>query len=173
MNKLIYLLPIAAACIGCSHKTASTAADSQQTINYTATIQYTDNRGGATGGSKYLPKASAFRMSGDYAGNVAVTLGSDGKLIYFPAPSDISRHSKPTDLGDGWWLNNQGISENSVFTRYTFEEYSQLPAAPSAEDLKKAIIPGARILKMVRLPYTVDQAAAHTEEIKEYLRNEK
>lgn len=99
-----------------------------------------------------LPKPTAFRMSGDYSDNVAITLDSQGNLVYFPDPRDISADSKPTPLGDGWWLNRQGLSGNSVFTRYTFEEYSKLEHVPSIKELKAAIIPGAKVTQIRVLP---------------------
>lgn len=95
-----------------------------------------------------LPKETAFKMSGDYQNNVAITLTPDGTITYFPAPTDITEQSRPVSLGDGWWLNRQGISPNSVFTRYTFEEYSKLKQVPTLQQLKDAIIPGARVTEM-------------------------
>ncbi len=94
------------------------------------------------------PKPTAFRMSGDYADNVAVTLDAQGNLTYFPDPRDITADSKPVPLGDGWWLNRQGLSGNSVFTRYTFEEYSKLKQVPSIKELKASIIPGAKVTQI-------------------------
>lgn len=116
-----------------------------------------------------LPKASAFRMSGDYAGNVAISLDSQGNLTYFPAPSDISTSSAPLQLADGWWLNRQGIGINSVFTKYTFAEYAALPNVPTIEELKASIIPGARVTEVISLPYPVGQAEANIAGINEFL----
>ena len=118
-----------------------------------------------------MPKATAFKMSGDYANNVAITIGADGRLTYFPAPSDITKASAPTSLGNGWYLNNQGLSANSVFTKYTFEEYSKLPSVPSAEELKAAVIPGARVEDMVQLPYSIGDARNNIQGIKDYIKN--
>lgn len=101
--------------------------------------------------SNYIPKPTAFKMSGDYSNNVAITLDANGNVIYFPAPSDITPESRPVSLGDGWWLNRQGISPSSVFTRYTFEEYSKLQTVPTIKELKAAIIPGARVTEWKNL----------------------
>ena len=49
----------------------------------------------------------------------------------------------PFPLVDGWWLDRQGIGKGYQFTRYTFEEYSQLKETPSAETLLESVIPGA------------------------------
>lgn len=115
-------------------------------------------------------KASAFKMTGDYSNNVAVTLNADGSLAYYPAPSDITPNSRPVELTNGWWLNRQGLSPNSVFTRYTFEEYAKLPSVPSQEEIKNAIIPGARVSEMKVLPYPAGEAMQHLSEIKEELK---
>lgn len=103
-------------------------------------------------------KASAFRMSGDYSNNVAVTLNANGGLAYYPAPSDISATSAPKALGDGWWLNRQGLGPNSVFTKWTFEEYHALPSTPSQAEILGAIIPGATVTEFRQLPVSASKA---------------
>lgn len=116
-----------------------------------------------------IPKATAFKMNGNYADNVAVTLDAAGNLVYFPAPGDITANSAPLDLGEGWWLNRQGLGQNSVFTTYTFADYAALPQAPSPEQIKAAIIPGSEVVEMVVLPFTVSEAPAKIDEIKVFL----
>ena len=116
-----------------------------------------------------MPKATAFQMNGDYADNVAITLNADGSLAYYPAPTDISAASRPVDLGNGWWLNRQGISDRSVFTRYTFEEYSKLKSVPSPEELKKAIIPGSAVMLMQELPVPASEAMQQLDSLRRYV----
>lgn len=126
-------------------------------------------------GGKYvdaLPNATAFRMSGDYSNNVAVTLSPQGELLYFPAPSDITAYSAPQELVDGWWLNNQGLGPNSVFTKYTFAEYAALPDVPSPEQIKMSVIPGAKVTQFIELPMKVGETRGNLEEVKAYLKNE-
>ena len=106
----------------------------------------------------YMPKATAIQMSGDYSNNVAVTFDADGNLRYYPAPSDITASSRPVDMGDGWWLNTQGISAGSVFTTWTFDEYVALEKTPSTDEIKAAVIPGATVTAMRTLPYTLSEA---------------
>lgn len=117
-----------------------------------------------------LPNATAFRMSGDYANNVAVTLGPNGQLTYFPAPTDITADSEPISLGNGWWLNCQGIGQNSVFTKYTFAEYASLATVPTPEQIKASIIPGARVTQMVELPFKASEAVNNIDEVKKYIK---
>ena len=121
--------------------------------------------------SNMIPNATAFRMNGDYANNVAVTLSPSGELIYFPAPTDITADSAPQQLTDGWWLNNQGLGPNSVFTKYTFAEYAALPEAPSPQQIKQSIIPGASVTQFVELPVKVGNTQGNMEEIITYLKD--
>lgn len=110
---------------------------------------------------RQLPKATAFRIDGDYSNHVAVTLSPDGKLLYYPAPTDITPNSKPIQLADGWWLNRQGAPAGSVFLKYTFDEYAALPATPTQQELIKAIIPGARFTDFATLPISMTEAEAN------------
>lgn len=118
-----------------------------------------------------VPNATAFRMSGDYGNNVAVTLTPGGELQYFPAPSDITAYSEPISLGDGWWLNCQGLGPNSVFTKYTFAEYASLPQVPTPTQLKQAIIPGAKVTQFIELPMKLNDAVENLDAVKSYLKN--
>lgn len=118
----------------------------------------------------YIPKATAFKMNGDYADNVAITLNENGSIAYYPAPSDITESSRPIDLGNGWWLNRQGISDRSVFTRFTFDEYSKLKKAPSAKELKESVIPGSCITIMQELPFNINEAQNHIDSLRNYVK---
>ncbi len=147
---------------GCSKKTAE--IESPEVVMIPANRVIMDSRPYA------VLKATVFQMSGDYANNVAITLNSDGKVAYYPAPSDISASSAPVNLGGGWWLNRQGISANSVFTKYTFEEYSKLQKAPTPEELKEAVIPGAKVTRMVRTDIPASEASAKIKELKTFVK---
>lgn len=159
----ISALMIAATASGCSTsanragvEAASSAATAPVEI---ATPRRTLTDGGSA--SMAIPKAVAYRMTGDYANNVPITLTATGRIANYPAPSDITPSQKPVDLGNGWWLDRRGISDASVFTRYTYEEYSRLPQAPSPAELRKAIIPGARVVNATRLPMTLQDALSN------------
>ncbi len=107
-------------------------------------------------------KATLFKMSGDYSDKVAVTINPQGVLTYFPAPSDINLNTKPKYIGEGWWLNRQGLSENSVFTKWTFEEYAALDKVPTPAEIKQSIIPGARVTDFCRLSILASEAETMT-----------
>ena len=186
MKKKILCLLIMPGLMACSHKTLTTDSDKRDNpepaavvAGFPSQLENEDvpesilNKNTFISGNyqNMIPDATAFRMSGDYENNVAITLASDGTLTYFPAPSDITADSEPVALGDGWWLNCQGISPNSVFTKYTFAEYASLPSAPTPEQLKHSIIPGAKVTEFIELPVKADKALQNIEEIKAYIRN--
>lgn len=173
MKRLTMLLPAAALLAGCAGPHIYTPSD-KGAVTVSKPVLVSGDVNPQPLESRPLGmvlKASAFRMNGDYANNVAITLNHDGSVAYYPAPTDISDNSKPLDLGNGWWLNRQGISANSVFTKYTFADYRKLAAAPTPEQLKDAVIPGAHVVEMVRLPYPASEAQSHLNDIKEYLKS--
>lgn len=106
-----------------------------------------------------MPSAVAYRMSGEYADNVAITLSPDGRrIVSYPDPTDLTDASTPVPIGDGWYLSRCGISAGSVFTRYTYAAYRALEAPPSPETLMDSVIPGARVVAIQVLPLTPAQA---------------
>ena len=90
------------------------------------------------------PKAIVYKTVKNYAKFVPVTLDETRtRIISYPAPTDIYYEGKlavPTQLNNGYWLDNRGIGPNAAFTDYTYEEYSKLKEAPSLEILEKRII---------------------------------
>lgn len=120
-----------------------------------------------------LPKAQIYKMSGDYRLNVPITLGANGEITSFPAPSDIDPDRLPIIVADGYLLDRRGVSDNSVFTRYTYEEYSKLPQVPTLQQLKASIIPGARVTKVVVLPMNLDKALGNVKAVNEWIKQHK
>lgn len=112
-----------------------------------------------------MPRAVVYRMSGDYSQNVPVNLGPDGNITSYPAPSDL-RGAAPVAVGHGLWLDRRGVGPRSVFTRYTYREYMNLPEAPSPQQLRDAIIPGAHITSVYTLPMA---AGADSAEVAGYI----
>ncbi|MDE7180698.1 MAG: hypothetical protein K2N88_05820, partial [Muribaculaceae bacterium] len=150
MKKIAFLFSAAALLASCAQKNNVATAPQPEPLPVTEL---------SAGPALARLKASVFKMSGNYSDNVAVTLDSRGNLVYYPAPTDISAASRPVEIGEGWWLNRQGLGERSVFTRWTFDEYSKLPAAPSPEEIKAAILPGATVTEFRVLAIPASDAA--------------
>lgn len=120
--------------------------------------------------AEYVLKATIFKMSGNYGDKVAVSLSTDGQLTYYPAPSDLTAESAPLYIADGWWLNRQGLGANSVFTKWTFDEYRNLKTAPTPAEIKAAVIPGSGVTDFRRLPIPASEALSlPAESLKKYL----
>lgn len=147
----------------CSTKKQGVASDTTPTIEVRQSIK---------GGQDVMamPRATVFKMNGDYADKVAVTLNPDGTLAYYPAPTDITKNSSPYPLGDGWYLNRQGIGQNSVFTSYTFDDYRKLKQAPSHEEIIASIIPGSGVTDFRELPILASDAIKSPQLCKAYLK---
>lgn len=118
-----------------------------------------------------IPRAVVYRTNGDYADNVPVTVAADGTLLSYPAPGDVGAHSAPVRLADGLLLDRRGIGRGTVFTTYTYSDYSRLPEAPSAARLKAAIIAGSGISFRATLPMTLAEALADTAAVNDYIRS--
>lgn len=105
-------------------------------------------------GPAALPNARIYRTSTDVDKYVPVTVNPvDGRIMSYPAPTDITGASMPVVLKDGWLLDRRGISPDTRFVRYTYSEYHDLSEAPSTAQLLEAIIPDARVTEIVELPY--------------------
>ncbi len=180
MKKILYLVPVAAMIVGCSPKSNVANVSSGASVQTNQSAPSGSPTQGGTQAESHqeeipqaveLPadvadsrpnyvrlKATVFKMNGDYANNVAVTVGPNGNLTYFPAPSDLTAESAPVEIGEGWWLNRQGISANSVFTKYTFDEYRNLKSTPSPAEIKAMIIPGSEVTDFRQLVLPASEA---------------
>lgn len=150
---------LASGCHAAKTGNATHVGDGQENVPQLV-VQKIESEAHGRGTASFMPKAVAYRMSGPYADNVPVEINSAGDIVSYPAPSDLSEASMPIDLGDGWWLDRRGVSENSVFTRFTYAEYRALKQAPSLAELKEAILPDACVTQIYRLPMTTQQAVA-------------
>lgn len=80
---------------------------------------------------KALPHVYIYKTKADYSNLVPVTMNPERtRIISYPATSDIRPSAQPIPLIDGWYLDRRGIGPNTVFTDYTYEEYSRLDHTP-------------------------------------------
>lgn len=159
-----YMLPVMLIAGGCGHKDTVKVANDGEISSMERTVPVLTGKQPAV-----ILKASAFRMNGDYSDKVAIGVAENGSLTYFPAPSDITESSVPVSLGNGWWLNRQGIGKGYKFTRYTFSEYSRLKEVPTKEELLEAVIPGAEVTEIYTFSIPASEAMDRLEEIKSEL----
>jgi hypothetical protein len=85
-----------------------------------------------------------YKTKGDYVNNVPVIMNDNKDMIVaYPSPKDVYFNgvlALPDKLKHGYYVDNIGITKNSVFTSFTFDEYSKLETAPKLDDLMKSII---------------------------------
>ncbi len=123
----------------CSHKMTTDVVAVQQVAHSSQkvpSVQRLDNSRPVAA----LRPVIVYKMSGDYADFVPVTLGSDGNIVSYPDPVDITESGRPVPLGDGWYLDRRGVSAASAFTDYTYAQYHALKHAPSLDTLQAHII---------------------------------
>lgn len=88
--------------------------------------------------------ALVYKTKADYNRNVAVMLSEDDSFVQgYPQPKDLfasSLPTYPTELSEGYLLDNQGITPKVAFLNITYSEYSQLPEAPSQQEMMAMII---------------------------------
>lgn len=98
---------------------------------------------------------TVYKTKADYSKNVAVTM-NDAKtaIVAYPAPADVYRNGKlayPTALESGYWLDNRGIGPNTVFLKWTYDEYAKQTEVPSLNLMQEAIIDKDPFLEIYNL----------------------
>ena len=82
------------------------------------------------GGEQQVAPAIVYKTRADYKNFVPVTLNSDRSAIQsYPAPTDVyykGQLAVPTELTNGYLLDNRGVNAQTAFLDITYEEYSQL-----------------------------------------------
>jgi len=91
-----------------------------------------------------LQPTLVYKTNKDYSRNIPVIMNAEKTdIISYPAPSDVyfrGTLAYPTQLEDGYLLDNRGIGPNVAFLDYTYEIYATLKQAPDKETLLKRII---------------------------------
>lgn len=113
------------------------------------------------------PAVFVYKMRKNYSNLVPVVMNPEKtSIVSFPDPSDIFYKGElalPTQLADGYWLDNRGINENAVFISYTYEEYSQLEEVPGVDELMKCIVDLNPIVEWYHCGYRADYTDIVTE----------
>jgi len=98
----------------------------------------------STGITSTGPDAIIYKTKADYNTLVPVIMNSERTdIVSYPAPGDLKYRGKPaipTELEDGFLLDNRGITENVAFLNITYEAYIALDKTPSKDELLEMII---------------------------------
>jgi hypothetical protein len=90
------------------------------------------------------PHMLVYRTRADLADQVPIILSADGStVVSYPAPTDLKGPGGlplPTELHNGYLLDNRGIGANVAFISLTYSEYAALPEAPSTDSLLALVI---------------------------------
>ncbi len=90
------------------------------------------------------PPTLIYKTKADYTNLVPVILSEDkSEISSFPHPQDIYINGElalPTQLAEGYLLDNRGITANVAFLNMTYETYSKLDSVPSVDSLYSIIL---------------------------------
>jgi hypothetical protein len=98
------------------------------------------------------PPCIVYKTRSDYSKNIPVLLSEDKtKIVSYPDVKDVYFNGElayPTQLNDGFLLDNRGIGPNVAFLAVTYEQYSRLDKTPPATDLFNSILDKDPVLVM-------------------------
>jgi hypothetical protein len=90
------------------------------------------------------PPVVVYKTRDNYFNKVPVTLSADGKtIVAYPAQTDLMREGKfsyPTLLDEEYLLDNRGITPNTAFLRFSYEDYYNMDNVPDARRLMNYIL---------------------------------
>ena len=106
------------------------------------------NSGTNTGQPKVVafggPDAIIYKTKADYHNYVPVILNKEKtEIVSFPAPGDLTYRgepSLPTELENGFLLDNRGINANVAFLSISYPEYMAMEKSPTADELMGMIL---------------------------------
>lgn len=90
------------------------------------------------------PAVLVYSTNTDHDDHVPIMLSDDGTtIVSYPDPADLrtsNRPPKPTDLGNGYRMDNRGIGPNVAFLSMGYAEYAAFEKAPSTAELMALIV---------------------------------
>ena len=99
------------------------------------------------------PHVIVYKTKADYKNNVPVILSGDKtKIVSYPDQSDVktgSGYPVPSELENGYLLDNRGININSAFLNITYQEYAKMKKAPDISSMYKMILEGSPFTEMI------------------------
>lgn len=90
------------------------------------------------------PDAIIYKTKDDYSMLVPVIMNAEKTdIVSYPAPGDLKYKGKPaipTQLADGFLLDNRGINEYVAFLNISYEDYIALKETPAKDELMEMIV---------------------------------
>lgn len=148
MKKRMMALCVMAASMGISCSTSREQASEASAETYPdsrpSVVSNTSGQAFSSVSMKASPPVIIYKTTKDYSRHVPVELNESGtEIVSYPAVSDVKigdRYPYPTQLEEGYLLDNRGIGRHVAFLSYTYEEYAALPATPSRAELLEKVI---------------------------------
>ena len=164
MKPLFPILAAGAIAAACSGNKATTSPRHLDAIA-SATI------GSTSSPNMARPAAVVYRTARDYTNNVPVTMNANRtRITSYPDPADLrNAEQKPLPLGHGYLLDRRGITPNTVFLDYTYEQYAALPEAPNRATLMAHITDRNPFTEMYSLPISAAEARTDTTLCRSYI----
>lgn len=98
------------------------------------------------------PRVLVYKTKGDYANLVPVGLSADKTgIVTYPHPSDVKigkAYATPTQLAQGYLLDNRGIGKNVAFLSMTYAGYGDLDTLPSLRQLYDLVIDKSPLVEL-------------------------
>ena len=120
---------------------AMSACQSSKETNKTENVETTVTETMETPLAMAMPRIVIYKTTADFSNFVPLSMDdSKTQIISLPDPIDIKENKRPTQLANGYLLDNFGIGKNVVYTDYTFEQYAALESVPDLETLMQHIV---------------------------------
>ena len=95
------------------------------------------------------PHAIVYRTRGDYSQKVPIIMDKTSTyIVSYPDPVDVRNNPVPTQLDNGFLLDNRGIGKYVAYTSYTYSEYAAMESAPTQTEFIYHIIDKYPLLEM-------------------------
>ena len=119
---------------------AMTACQSSKETNKTENVETPVQQTMETPLAMAMPRIIIYKTTADFSNFVPFAMDeTKTKIVSFPDPLDIKENKRPTQLDNGYLLDNFGIGKNVVYTDYTYEQYAALTEFPDMETLMQHI----------------------------------
>lgn len=115
-------------------------------------VCHKSSKNAATMSKLPAPQVIIYLTNADYSQLVPIILSADKKsVVSYPDIRDVYTNGAlayPTQLKNGYFLDNRGITPDVAFIKLKYEEYAALPKTPTADELMKMVADADPIKKM-------------------------